>query len=112
MARADPLPHEELEGVSNGRRLVIVGRRGDNTWRLTLGLGGFPFAPLALQLGDPVAALIVPILSAFRRSSFRLPALALPTIRLFFVVHDQVLARLTPQETTSGSPHRDDRPFD
>jgi hypothetical protein len=55
--------------------------------RFTLGLGWLPIAPFPFQLGDPVAIAIVPILSAFRGSSFRLATLALPTVRLFGIVH-------------------------
>jgi hypothetical protein len=56
---------------------------------LTLGLGGLPIAPLPLQLSDPVAISIVPVLSAFCASSFRLAALGLPTVRLFGIVHSR-----------------------
>jgi hypothetical protein len=61
--------------------------------RLPLRLGWFPIAPLPFQLADPVAFLIVPILSAFRRSSFRLPALALPAVRLFGIVHTSTYSK-------------------
>ena len=73
--------------------------------------GWFPIAPLPFQLSDPVAVSIVPSLSAFRGASFRLATLALPTVRLFGIVHAWIISttRALRDPVPFGGPRADRR---